>query len=273
MAAVPSDDAVGYLVLKGRRLEGGLPWQVHADPVADTVYTDSIDALMWQAAYYYVAAVDPAGNISDLSAPVTVLPNRPNPMAPPLFDGCESGEKRLKLRWFNSMDAYASTCALYVSVDGGEPQLVTRRRLPTGRPVADSLWYALPSGRAVATHYRFTLAVESASGDTVWAPTPYVFLQEPVLSAPRLQAWAEREKRCVAVQWQTPPYAPVARAYLYRRAGDGPYRLLAVLTASELADELYVDKAVSMNTAYAYRIQFETTDGRYTPFGTVGVTY
>lgn len=269
----PSDDAAGYLVLKSRRAEGGLPWQVHADPIPDTVYTDSIDALMWQAAYYYIAAVDYSGNISDLSAPVTVYPNRPNPMTPALFDGCEADKKRLKIRWFNSMDGYAVSCALYASIDGGEPQLVARRRLGATRPPSDSLYYTLPQGRVFDTRYRFTLAVESATGDTVWAPQPCDFLHEAVLTAPRMQAWPEREKRCVAVQWQTPPYAPLAKAYLYRKSGDGPYRLLQVLTPSDLSAELYADRAVDMNTAYSYRLQFETADGRYTPFGNVSVMY
>ncbi|MDE6515148.1 MAG: hypothetical protein K2L03_03840, partial [Bacteroidales bacterium] len=96
---------------------------------------------------------------------------------------------------------------------------------------------------------------------------------EATLSAPRLQAWAEREQRCVAVQWQTPAYASVAKAYLYRKSGDEPYRLLQVLTPPDLAGELYVDRSVSINTAYGYRLQFETADGRYTPFGSVTVTY
>lgn len=269
----PSQDAAGYLVLKSRRAEGGLPWQVHAEPLTDTVYTDSIDAVMWQAAYYYVAAVDHSGNVSALSAPVTVYPNRPNPISPALFDGCAAEEKRLKVRWFNSMDGHAVSCALYASVDGGEPQLVARRRLGGTRPTADSLYYPLPKGRAFDTRYRFLLAVESPTGDTVWAPQPYDFLHEATLTAPRLQAWPEREKRCVAVQWQTPPYAPLAKAYLYRKSGDEPYRLLKVLTPPDLSAELYADRAVDMNTAYAYRLQFETADGRYTPFGNVSVTY
>ncbi len=269
----PSEDAAGYLVLKSRRAEGGLPWQVHAEPIADTVYTDSIDALMWQAAYYYVAAVDHSGNISALSAPVTVYPNRPNPMSPPLFDGCEADGKRLKIRWFNSMDSHAATCALYAAVDGGEPQLVARRRLGTPRPEADSLYYPLPKGRAFDTRYRFSLAVEAPTGDTVWAPQPYDFLHEAELAVPRLLAWPEREKRCVAVQWQTPPYAPLAKAYLYRKSDDGSYRLLQVLTPPELDAGLYVDKAVSMNTNYIYRVQFQTADGRYTPFACINVIY
>lgn len=269
----PSQDAAGYLVLKSRRAEGGLPWQVHAEPIPDTVYTDSIDALMWQAAYYYVAAVDHSGNVSALSAPVTVYPNRPNPISPALFDGCAAEEKRLKVRWFNSMDSHAVSCALYASVDGGEPQLVARRRLGGTRPMADSLYYPLAKGRAFDTRYRFLLAVESPTGDTVWAPQPYDFLHEATLTAPRLQAWPEREKRCVAVQWQTPPYAPLAKAYLYRKSGDEPYRLLTVLTPPDLSAELYADRAVAINTAYTYRVQFETADGRYTPFGNVSVTY
>ena len=271
-----SGDAVGYLVLKGRRADGTGAWTLQADPLPDTVYADSIDALMWQAAYYRVVAVDGNGNLSEPSAPVTVYPNRPNPVAPPLFDGCMADDKRIKLRWFNSMDAHVSSWALYVAVDSGEMQLVERRRLEAGggaRPMADSIYYALPKGRALDTRYRFSLAVETPTGDTVWAPQPYVCEYEATLPAPRLQAWAERERRCVAVQWQTPSYVTVVKAYIYRKSGDEPYRLLQVLTPPDLAGELYVDGAVSMNTAYTYRLQFETAEGRYTPFGSVAVTY
>lgn len=271
-----SDDVAGYLVLKGRRADGTGAWTLQPDPLPDTVYTDSIDALMWQAAYYSVVAVDGNGNLSGPSAPVTVYPNRPDPVAPPLFDGCAADDRRVKLRWLNSRDAHVSSCALYVAVDSGEMQLVARLRLEAGdavRPVADSLYYALPKGRALDTRYRFALAVETPTGDTVWAPQPYVYEYEAVLAAPRLQAWAEREKRCVAVQWQQPAYASVVKAYIYRKSGDGAYRLLQVLTPPDLDGGLYIDKTVSMNTAYAYRLQFETAEGRYTPFGSVTVTY
>ena len=271
----PSPDAAGYIVLKSRRLVEGYPWQVNTELITDSVYTDSIDALMWQAAYYYVAAVDHNGNISELTAPVSVLPNRPNLLSPPRFDGCTADEKKLKIRWCNSMDTYAETHALYMAVDDGEPQLLSRRKKNTESQAAiDSLFYTLPKGRTVLTRYRFTLAVESSHGDTVWAPMPYIFLQEPQLSAPRLQAWAEREKRCVAVQWQTTPYTTVAKAYLYRKAAnETSYHLLRVLTSPDVEKELYIDATVSMNNTYAYRVQFETADGHYTPYGTVSVTY
>lgn len=271
-----SDDVAGYLVLKSRRADGALAWMLYPDPLPDTVYTDSIDALMWQAAYYCVVAVDGNGNLSEPCAPVTVYPNRPNPVAPPLFDGCGADDRRIKIRWLNSMDEHVASYALYVAVDSGEMQLVARRRWDAGdvaRPTADSLYYALPKGRALDTRYRFFLAVETPTGDTVWAPQPYVFEYEATLSAPRLQAWAERGQRCVAVQWQTPAYASVVKAYIYRKSAGEPYRLLRVLTSSDLAGELYVDQSVRMNTEYTYRLQFETGDGRYTPFGHVAVAY
>jgi uncharacterized protein len=234
-------------------------YQVTTSPVADTIFRDRVNLkTLTKSLFYKIVAVDHNFNPSDFSFILELQRHDKIPPVPPIFTNYQAGTDGIRLRWQPSS-----------SDDVTETKLFRRMK-------SQALWKPIASFTANDTttgfvdkdlkpnkFYEYTLvAYDAAKNES--APQPPVtlqFIDDGVRPAIRdLAATANRQDKSIRLSWTYDITA--AKFNIYRQIGEGALTLYKTVSGSE---KNFTDKALRVNTTYAYRVKAVTADGGESP--------
>ncbi|MEG1497861.1 MAG: hypothetical protein RRX93_00325 [Bacteroidales bacterium] len=262
------EDIDGYRVFKSMGEDFNY-MQITVDKIKDTCFFDTLSLRIRKPVFYKIIAIDKIGNESDFSLPISVKLPLPNPPVAAIFSLCRKEKEKLIITWYNSQDSDTKGHALYMRVDSSNWILLKDFPFFNGKTVAisDSFIFSIPV-RNYATTYAFNIVAYTTSPteDTIHAPYWYKFKYKPSSFLPRLEAYPNREKGYMLLQWNGKNLHYAKTIYLYRKENKGALRLLVTLNREEFKKECYADFMVKMNTVYDYVMQIEYEDQIWSEF-------
>ena len=261
----PESDVEGYRVFRANYLNEE-PSQITPAPVPDAGYTDQIELqTLTEQIHYYVMAVDYRGNMSALSAPLTL--DRPDKIAPasPIVHQYRAGQEGISFAWYPSASTDVERVVMYRMANGESRWRPVASFLPTDSAWVDSL---VVPGQA----YRYVLvAQDDAKNESPRDRYLQVRARKgPRATEPTLFVEVDREGRRIRLGWPVPP-GGLQQVHIYRAEGEGQLVQLTTLSGRQTD---YSDRRVRPNTEYQYAIQWVFKDGTQSKFSTLNrVTY
>ncbi len=271
-------DWSGYRVFLSNS-EDGIPVQLTASALRDTVFFDTLSLSTAQYFYYRVTAEDKTGNISDFSDALAVKNLRPQKPAPALFalQHCRRYHDKVKLVWYNSLSPYLKGFRLYHKSGTAGWVEIADFPLPASGEVEDTTAFVFKYPSSVHPGLQRFNIVAYGTGEADTAHAPYCFEAKymPSVKMPALELFADREDRLVQVEWKNPENKKIKRVYLYRASESEPLRLLVALNPQPASlRQVFADRNVKMNTYYQYRLQLEFADGSWSEYSRLhGIEY
>ncbi|MEG1572196.1 MAG: hypothetical protein RR328_01480 [Bacteroidales bacterium] len=254
----------GYRIFRSNNLHTEYV-QISSDVFSNPMFCDSLSLTTAKSVYYKVVSIDYRGNMSDFSMPLQVERPVKNLPAAPVFAYCHYRDCMVFLSWFNSTEEEVDTYKVYQKKNQEAWECIyTGGKLQSSSSYQfrekDSLWVTLKGRDAL---YAFKVVSITDKKDTVVSPFFYTLEYKQQLEKPKLQAYAHRDKKCIAIQWDYPQMQEVKNYYLYRKEEKGSFRLLQIV---KNVHSLHLDVHVKMNTHYAYCLRVEGINGVWSDY-------
>jgi hypothetical protein len=251
------EDLKGYRVYMANSLNEEFT-QVTREAVRDTIFTDTINLnTLTSKVYYKIMATDMNGNISVFSDPLTL--KRPDiiPPVPPVIQKFNASDSAIYFKWVPS-----------TSVDVVK-QLLYRREKNT------SIWQTIAVLTPKTSEYFDTSAVArityeycltAVDDSKLESEKKQVFTLSLVDygfngKIGKIESKVDRQEKKIELKWEYTDKQP-ERFVIYRSAKDEPLRIYKSVSGTE---KKFIDKALTMNTTYTYRIKANYSDGSGSP--------
>ncbi|GAL86832.1 hypothetical protein MYP_4062 [Sporocytophaga myxococcoides] len=251
------EDVKGYRVYMANSLKEEFT-QVTREAVRDTIFTDTINLnTLTSKVYYKIMATDMNGNISVFSDPLTL--KRPDiiPPVPPVIQKFTASDSAIYFKWVPSTSQDVVIQVLY------------------RREKNNLLWQALASLTPKTFEYYDTSAVArityeyclTAIDDSkLESDKTQVFTLSLVDygfngKIGKIESKVDRQEKKIELKWEYSDKQP-ERFVIYRSAKDEPLRIYKSVSGIE---RKFIDKSLSMNTTYTYRIKANYSDGSGSP--------
>jgi hypothetical protein len=264
-------DLYGYRVYVSNAKDNPEYSQITSTIVKDTFYRYQVTMnTLSEEVYFKVVALDFRENYSGFSLPCTV--KRPDliPPDPPVFSEVTTSTKWVHLRWSPSSSKDVVAHRLERKREGTEAWdvLDVFKEQPMPLEYIDSI---------ASPKYSHTYRIVAVDDADLQTPSEEVSRQiidngqRP--SIMDFKATPDRVKKLVRLEWEYPKETEVSVFALYRATKDGALKLFKTIERNGLAPQekgnlqgfLFEDKAVSMDTRYAYRIMAKHRDGGQSP--------
>ncbi|MEM9328230.1 MAG: hypothetical protein AAGA85_21360 [Bacteroidota bacterium] len=267
--ANPEPDLSGYRVFRASNANAEFS-QLTVTPVGDNSFVDSISVRnLNQKIFYKIIAVDQRYNESDFSEVLSIEKPDLVPPSPAVFEGYETGDAGIELRWIPSSSADAMGHTIYrrqlVGGDGLWQGIVT---IPTTEGTTNYLDTSIEPGRT----YAYTVVARDKSGlESSPSNVLQIRSQRRMFAdqIQRLTGTADRENRLIQLSWKAKE-AKAVEFLIYRAEGGGGLKLYRKLDASYNS---YADTNLSVNTTYVYGLQMVEQDGAMSQIKEVRVVY
>lgn len=254
-------DIYGYRVYRGNNRREEF-FQVTVEPIADTLFTDSISLkTLDRSVFYQVMAIDRNQNHSGLSEILELrLPDKVPPVAPVLLPS-QSSKEGVLLQWLPS----SSDDVLRYDIYARGQNDIKWNKLGEVRHSKDSLFAYSVNDILEGTRMNFTvLAIDAAGLESVPAePIEAARLINPV--KPRVLVTSpeiDRENKFIKLRWSY-TQSSVAKYQIYRGREGETARLYT--TVNGLSND-FVDRQLQMNSIYTYQIVALFTSGARSEF-------
>ena len=248
-------DILGYKVFRGNGLDEEFV-EVSNDILVLPTFRDKINInTLTKKIYYNVVAMDQRFNTSDYSMVLKL--ERPDvvPPAAPVFTKVDNRASQVCLEWRPSPSKDVARYVLYRE----EADTLVK---VAGVEVLEKVISFCDKEIATDRDYTYRLYAIDSTGNRSGASTIGVATLLGIdKSTIAIKASVDRDKRQVLLEW-VPGEKEVDRVQLFRAANDGPLRLYRTM---EGGTDSYMEKGLTVNTVYRYRIKVIYIDG--TPSG------
>lgn len=242
-------DIMGYRIFRANSLHEE-PVEVTTSILNQTAYRDTVNMnVLNKKIFYYAVAVDKNYNASDYSAPFVLSRPDNRPPAEPVFTRVEVVKDTVILEWMNSAsDDVAKYDLIRMESDTMHTILTwtqaTKRNSYFDKPKAGKV-------------YRYKLMVHDSAGNSSVTSTERIVFESGFRKAVNnIKGTADREKRVITLTWKKAE--AIEKSIIYRKENDGSYILYKTLDGNISS---MVDKNISINNAYTYKVQVVYTGG------------
>ncbi len=252
----PTDpDLMGFILYRNNRKNQEFN-KLNQTYITDSVFVDTLNLdLLYSKAYYVISAVDPFYNIAYSDTVELRLPDRHPPIAPQIYF-YRSTTDGIVLKWTNSPSEDVVQQVLYRK---GEKDVTYRPILEMNGEDLKQKEYVDADTKA-RTYYSYVILAYDASG--LVSDTASELYVEQVMNPikPKIEnitTIVSRENELVKISWEY-NQENITRFLVYRaKEAEG---LTAYRTVENNQRE-FLEKSLTPNTSYTYRIVAEFSDG------------
>jgi uncharacterized protein len=239
-------DLLGYRVFRTNSLKEEFV-EVTKFILGKPVFTDTVNIkVLNKKIYYSIVAVDKNYNPSEYSSPL--LLNRPDVIAPtaPVLTRTEVVKDTIALAWINSV---SDDVAKYEMTKIEKDEKLSRVML-TWYPSAPLTTYkdiSITPGKT----YQYRITVYDSAGNKNETKSREVYFEPGFRKAVTgIKDSVDRENKEIILRWKNSEIA--TKCIIYRKINDGPMKILVTLEGNMAS---FVDKMISPNNTYTYKIQ------------------
>ncbi len=196
--------------------------------------------------YYSVVAVDKNYNPSEYTAPILLM--RPDIIAPaaPVLTRTEVVKDTIALAWINSA---SDDIAKYEMTKIEKDEKLSRVMLSwyPSSPLTTYKDVSITPGKT----YQYIITAYDSSGNKSLTKSREVYFEPGFRKAVTgIEDSVDRQNKEIILKWKNDQ--PIIKCIVYRKVNDGPIKILATLDGNV---ESFVDKMISPNNTYIYKIQ------------------
>jgi hypothetical protein len=251
------EDLKGYRVYMANSLKEEFT-QVTREAVRDTLFNDTINLnTLTSKVYYKIMATDMNGNISVFSDPVTL--KRPDiiPPVPPVIQKFTASDSAIYFKWVPSTSEDVVKQVLYRK----------EKNTPKWQSIAvltpkTSEYFDTSAVARIIYEYCLT-AVDDSKLESDKTQVFTLALVDYGFNGKmgQIESKVDRQEKKIELKWEYSDKQP-ERFVIYRSTKDEPLRIYKSVSGSE---KKFVDKSLTMNTTYTYRIKASYPDGSGSP--------
>lgn len=247
------EDLRGYRIFRSNYLEDEFT-QITVDPVADTIYYDTIPAkAITEKVFYTVAAVDMHYNPSDFSQPLELVRPDLKPPVSPVFTKINAKNGGIELAWVPSSSTDVKDHLLYRKADTDKGWALIRVFNAT-----DTTW--TDPNVTPDKHYQYTLIavdhskLESAPAQPLGASPLKQTVRQGI---GKLYHTLDEENKQVTLAWEY-EIKGVENYVIFRAENDNPITPLQSVAGTE---QKFTDERTKAGNSYRYQVMAQFADG------------